>query len=71
MPNGDVVAGQDDYIKDLRPISHGDLTGRRSPEECSYALQSLFWSLLGAVAYTLLNTDLDILLCYCFAKDHA
>ena len=55
MPNGDVVADQDEYIKDLRPIAHGDLTGRRSHEECTYELQSLFWSLLGGVAYTLLT----------------
>ena len=55
MPNGDVVADQDDYIKDLRTISNGDLVGRPSHEECSPELQSLFWSLLGAVAYTLLT----------------
>ena len=55
MPNGDVVADQDEYIKDLRTISNGDLTGKPAHEECSHALQALFWSLLGAVAYTLLT----------------
>ena len=46
---------QDEYIKDLRPITHPDLTGRKAHEDCTYELQSLFWSLLGAVAYTLLT----------------
>ena len=55
MPNGDVIADQDDYIKDLRTISNGEIVGKRSHEECSYELQSMFWSLLGAVAYTLLT----------------
>ena len=50
-----ITCGQDEYIKALKPISHKDLTGADPETPCTAELVSLFWSLLGAVAYALLT----------------
>ncbi len=46
---------QDEYIKALKPIAHPDLTGAPAENELTPALTKLFWSLLGALAYSLLT----------------
>ena len=38
----------------LKPICHPDIVGKPLDEPCSEVAMRLFWSLLGAVAYTLL-----------------
>ena len=51
--NGDIEWDQDDYIKDLIPITHHELTGKKKEDLPSEQLTALFWSLLGALAYAL------------------
>ena len=51
--NGDIEWDQDEYIKDLIPIQHPDLVGRKPEDTPSDHLTAMFWSLLGALAYAL------------------
>ena len=51
--NGDIEWDQDDYIKDLIPIVHHELVGKKAEDKPSEDLVALFWSLLGALAYAL------------------
>jgi hypothetical protein len=53
--NGDITLNQDNYIKALIPITHPALTGAPGDMFLSGELMALFWSLLGAMAYTLLT----------------
>ena len=46
---------QDEYIAALIPITHPDLVGAKAEEDATDALIQLFWSLLGAVAYSLMT----------------
>ena len=55
MPDGSVVMDQDEYIKALIPIVHPDLTGAPGDSPATPALSKLFWSLLGALAYSMLT----------------
>ena len=45
-PNGDIEWDQDDYIKDLIPIEHHELTGKNAEDKPSEHLAAMFWSLL-------------------------
>eukprot|EP00435_Cladocopium_sp_Y103_P042058 s696_g11.t1 len=53
--SGTIVLDQNEYIAALKTLHHPDITGKPSDELCSEAVKKLFWSLLGAVAYTLLT----------------
>ena len=53
--NGSVELDQDEYIAALIPIAHPQLVGAKAEEPASEVLIQLFWSLLGAVAYTLMT----------------
>ena len=55
LDNGDVTMDQDDYIKTLRPIVHGDLTGAAADQDATKQISDLFVSLRGALAYTTLT----------------
>ena len=54
-PDGSIELDQDEYISSMKPIIHADLTSRAPEELCSEPVMRLYWSLLGAVAYTLLT----------------
>jgi len=53
--SGSITLDQHEYIKSMNPIRHPDLVGSDADADCSEAVTRLFWSLLGAVAYTLLT----------------
>ena len=53
--DGDVIMDQDDYIKQLRPISHPDLTGADPDHKASNIVSDMFVSLRGALAYSVLT----------------
>ena len=53
--DGSVELDQDEYIMALIPIATPELVGAKAEEPASEALIQLFWSLLGAVAYTLMT----------------
>ena len=59
-----ITLDQEEYIKNMKPIIHGDLKGKNSDQECSVELIQLFMSLLGAVAYALM-TRIDIAVFVC------
>ena len=59
-----ITLDQEEYVKNLKPIIHGDLKGQSSEKECSPELTQLFMSLLGAVAYSLM-TRIDIAVFVC------
>ena len=54
-PDGTITLDQDEYISALKPIQHPDLVGRPLNEACTDVVTHLYWSLLGAVAYTMLT----------------
>ena len=54
-PDGAVELDQDAYISALIPIQHHSLVGAPSDSPVSAEVVSLFWSLLGALAYSLLT----------------
>ena len=60
---------QDDYIKALIPIVHKDLIGKPQEERATPELESLFRSLLGAIAYTQLTQHQ--IACYVVALQRA
>eukprot|EP00438_Fugacium_kawagutii_P025194 Skav218080 [mRNA] locus=scaffold3382:13254:23272:- [translate_table: standard] len=53
--DGTISLDQDEYISALKQIQHPDITGRPQEELCTETVKRLYWSLLGAVAYTLLT----------------
>jgi len=53
--NGSITLDQDEYLKALKPIVHRDLTGADPEAPATPELVSLFWSLLGALAYSLIT----------------
>ena len=55
LDDGSVELDQDEYIQALIPISHPELVGANAEDYASEVLIQLFWSLLGAVAYTLMT----------------
>ena len=55
LPDHSVELDQDEYIAALIPIQHPDMIGAKGEDDASEALIALFWSLLGAVAYTLMT----------------
>jgi hypothetical protein len=60
---------QDEYIKALIPISHPDMIGKAPTEPANQELESLFRSLLGAIAYTQLTQHQ--IACYVVALQRA
>ena len=50
-----IIVGQDDYIKQLRPISHPDLVGADPDATASKTVCDMFVSLRGALAYAALT----------------
>lgn len=54
-PDGTITLDQNEYINSLQTIHHADLNGKHPDDDCSEAVMRLYWSLLGAVAYTLLT----------------
>ena len=46
---------QDEYIKQLRPISHPDLVGANPEHKASKIVSDMFVSLRGALAYSVLT----------------
>ena len=53
--NGTVEIDQDEYIMALKPIAHIKLIGAAPESDADEALVPLYWSLLGALAYSLLT----------------
>ena len=53
--DGTITLDQNEYISALKPIQHPDITGKPMDEPCTDVVMRLYWSLLGAVAYTLLT----------------
>ena len=53
--DGTITLDQNDYISAMKPIVHPDLVGKPADEPCAETITRLYWSLLGAVAYTLLT----------------
>ena len=53
--NGTITLDQDEYLKALKPIVHSDLTGADPESPATPDLVALFWSLLGALAYSLIT----------------
>ena len=53
--DGAITLDQNEYISALKPIQHPDITGKPMEELCTEGVMRLYWSLLGAVAYTLLT----------------
>ena len=51
-PDGSIVMDQDEYIKAFKPIHPKHYNHLPKDSECSAHLQALYWSLLGAVAYS-------------------
>ena len=49
--DGDVTLDQDEYVKQLRPIHHHDLTGAVAEEKATKPVADMFVSLRGALAY--------------------
>ena len=54
-PDGTIILDQNGYISALKQIHHPDITGKPLEADCSETVTRLYWSLLGAVAYTLLT----------------
>ena len=60
----EISLDQEEYIKNLKPIQHAELSGPSSERECSAPLHQLFMSLLGAVAYALMTrVDVAVFVC--------
>jgi len=55
LANHDVVLDQDEYIKTMRPIVSGELTGAAADQKATKTIADLFVSLRGALAYTTLT----------------
>ena len=55
----EITLDQNEYAASLRTIAHADLSGKKSEDEVSPELRSLYRSLLGAVAFLLL-TRIDV-----------
>jgi len=55
IPNGTIIIDQDEYITALKPINHHSMTGAKGEDDVTPPLKELFWSLLGALAFTLLT----------------
>ena len=53
--DGTIILDQNEYISAMKPIVHPDLVGKPADEACTETITRLYWSLLGAVAYTLLT----------------
>jgi hypothetical protein len=69
LKDGSLTMDQDDYIKALIPIAHKDLVGKAQNEPATPELESLFRSLLGAIAYTQLTQHQ--IACYVVALQRA
>eukprot|EP00959_Pyramimonas_sp_CCMP1952_P218741 4574252-Pyramimonas_sp.AAC.1 len=52
---GDVIMDQDEYFKQLRPITHPELTGAAADAKATKLIADMFVSLRGALAYALLT----------------
>ena len=52
---GDVIMDQDEYIKQLRPITHPELTGAAADAKATKIITDMFVSLRGALAYALIT----------------
>ena len=60
----EISLDQEEYIKNLKPIQHAELSGPSAERECSAPLVQLFMSLLGAVAYALMTrVDIAVFVC--------
>eukprot|EP00959_Pyramimonas_sp_CCMP1952_P387079 8112112-Pyramimonas_sp.AAC.1 len=53
--DGNVTLGQDEYIKQLRPIQHPELTGAGAGAEACKMVADMFVSLRGALPYALIT----------------
>ena len=53
--DGSVTLDQDEYISAMKRIEHSSLAGMPPDARCSLAVDALFLSLLGALAYALLT----------------
>eukprot|EP00959_Pyramimonas_sp_CCMP1952_P210000 4393826-Pyramimonas_sp.AAC.1 len=51
--DGNVILGQDEYIKQTRPVQHHVLTGADAEAEASNMVTDMFASLRGALVYAL------------------
>ena len=49
--HGNVLMDQDEYIKQLRPIQHPDLSGANAEAKATKPVADMFVSLRGALAY--------------------
>eukprot|EP00959_Pyramimonas_sp_CCMP1952_P057442 1199217-Pyramimonas_sp.AAC.1 len=52
---GNVFFDQDEYIKQLRPMQHPELTGAEAGAQASKMVAVMFVSLRGALAYALIT----------------
>eukprot|EP00959_Pyramimonas_sp_CCMP1952_P219421 4587633-Pyramimonas_sp.AAC.1 len=52
---GDVIMDQDEYIKQLRPITHPELTGAATDAKATKLIADMFVSLRGAFAYAIIT----------------
>eukprot|EP00959_Pyramimonas_sp_CCMP1952_P408830 8567680-Pyramimonas_sp.AAC.1 len=50
---GDAIMDQDEYIKQLRPITHPELAGAAADAKATKLITDMFDSLRGALAYAL------------------
>ena len=53
--DGSVTLDQDEYIKQLRPIIHPELTGADAESKATKIVSEMFVSLRGALAYALIT----------------
>ena len=53
--DGNVALDQDEYIKQLRPIQHHELTGAEAETKATKLVCDMFVSLRGALAYALIT----------------
>ena len=54
QPKGNVEMDQDEYIKQLRPITHPELTGTSPTAPSTKLISDMFVSLRGALTYALI-----------------
>eukprot|EP00959_Pyramimonas_sp_CCMP1952_P364707 7637484-Pyramimonas_sp.AAC.1 len=59
---GDVIMDQDEYIKQLRPITHPELAGAAAEAKATKLIADMFVILRGALAYALL-TQVWLMVC--------
>ena len=59
-----ITLDQEEFIKNMKPITHQDIQGLSSDTECTVETIQLFMSLLGAVAYALMaRIDVAVFIC--------